>query len=98
MDSDSDIRQLEEENQRLKAFVPDDIINNLPSDLQNILLQEISGARELMVKEDLHDLHNQDSTIHEIQNPVFDEPVTEKEEGDPVTDLEHLLNIVSTLD
>lgn len=98
MDSDSDIRQLEEENQRLKAFVPDDIINNLPSDLQNILLQEISGARELMVKEDLHDLHNQDSTIHGIQNPVFDEPVTEKEEGVPVTDLEHLLNIVSTLD
>ena len=76
MDSDSDIRQLEEENQRLKAFVPDDIINNLPSDLQNILLQEISGARELMVKEDLHDLHNQDSTIHGIQNPVFE--VSEK--------------------
>ena len=78
----------------MKAFVPDDIINNLPSDLQNILLQEISGARELMVKEDLQDLHKQDSTIHE----VFDEPVTEKEEGIPVTDLEHLLNIVSTLD
>ena len=95
MDSDSDIMQLKEENQRLKAFVPDDIINNLPSDLQNILLQEISGARDLMVKEDLH---MQDSTIHEIQNPVFDEPVTKKEEGVPVTDLEHLLNIVSTLD
>merc|ERR1711976_346569 len=46
------IKTLENENQQLKAFIPDDIMNNLPPELQQSLLQEVYQARDDIVRKD----------------------------------------------
>ena len=56
MENDEDtIKILKDENQHLKAFIPDDILDNLPSELQQSLLQEVYQARDNIVKADLKD-------------------------------------------
>ena len=96
-----EIIHLEEENKTLKAFVPDDIIDNLPAELQSILVQEISVAREHIVEKDLQ--KDNDTNVTPINMSVQTQDIARVNIDEPrkdikSTDLEDLLKIVSTLD
>merc|ERR1712045_328454 len=96
-----EIIHLEEENKTLKAFVPDDIIDNLPAELQSILVQEISVAREHIVEKDLQ--KDADRNVTPINMSVETQDIAKVDIDEPrkdikSTDLEDLMKIVSTLD
>ena len=98
------IRTLEDENQKLKAFVPNDILINLTPELQQSLLQEVYEARVQIIKKDLTEIKKGEILIEQEKESSCNPP--EKEEisppaviDDPITsNLAELMEIVGSLD
>ena len=100
------IKTLENENQQLKAFIPDDILDNLPTDLQQSLLQEVYQARDSIVKKDLMDTMEERKDL-EIEEKTPVATTFAKEDNlnqsscvtKPLTsNIEELMEIVDSLD
>ena len=94
------IKTLENENQQLKAFIPNDILDNLPSDLQQSLLQEVYQARDNIVKIDLIETKEERKQFENEDTPSKED---NRHELSPVKDqstsnIEELMQMVSSLD
>merc|ERR1712110_903306 len=76
------IKSLENENQQLKAFIPDDILDNLPADLQQSLLQKVYQARDDIVKKDLMDTKEERKDLEKKEEKREDLVATNEEKKD----------------
>merc|ERR1712029_204692 len=67
----NEFQQIKEENEKLKSFIPEDILENLPSDLQSMLINEVTTAREPIIQTDLQE--KSEITEEKIEEKAKDE-------------------------
>merc|ERR1712142_342275 len=82
----TDILALEEENRKLQAHVPEDILANLPPDFRDMLQTEVTKARQALLEEEL-EKHKKENINPECSG-----------QDTTSTEIEEILDLVKDLD